>query len=94
MDFKRQKDLLKAEVGTLHKRVMDRNKDVLKSMGPALETCFRDLEIQVQLQNSENVGLQNEILEIKKELDELQHLINSCQNKVKMMEDDLGLYTS
>jgi len=94
MEFKRQKDLLKSEVGTLHKRVMDRNKDVLKSMGPALETCFRDLEIQVQLQKSENVGLQNEILEIKKELDELQHFINVCQNKVKMMEDDLGLYTN
>ena len=73
---------------------MNKNKDVLKALNPCLETCFKDLDIQIQLQTSENVGLQNEILESKKELDELQHFIDVCQNKVKKLEEELGLYTN
>jgi chromosome segregation ATPase len=92
IDFRKKKEILKAEVNKLHDDVKAKNDSVLRVLCPSLDNVMNDLTLNMNQQHEFNDRVQEDIVETKTEFDDLQFLMSTCRDKIQNLEEDLGLY--
>lgn len=92
VDFRKKKEVLKAEVNKLHDDVKAKNDSVLRVLCPSLDNAKADLNINIAQQAEFNDMVMEDIVEAKQEFDNLQMTISAFTDRIQNIEEDMGLY--
>ena len=74
-------------------KIVFANEETQKTLTPFVEGLFQNLTLAINNQKEENIKLQNQIIELKKEKSQIQQLILALIQKIAGLEEVVGNYS-
>ena len=74
-------------------KIIFANEETQKTLTPFVEGLFQNLTLAINNQKEENIKLQNQIIELKKEKSQIQQLILASIQKIAGLEELVGNYS-
>jgi len=92
-DYKREVAKLRQDINNMKNKIIYANEETQKTLNPLIEGLYNNLTLAINSQKEENVKLQNQLVELKKEKSQIQQLILISIQKVASMEELVGSYS-
>ena len=89
-EYKKEIELLRQEIGLMENHLSTQNDENVKVINPYIMSNFEDLTEQINKQRKENEHMQKQIVELKKEKSIMQQGIMHAQQKIAVLEDQVG----
>ncbi len=84
---------LRNDIDRMRETLESRDGELERALNPFIEALVQEQSMTIESQKEENLLLQNQISEIKKESAQLQFLILQANKKVATLQEEVGDYT-
>ena len=91
-EFRKQKEMLRVEINTLHQVVKQNNDAVLNYIGPNLQHCMKELKHEIKYQKRINEDVQENLNSLHVWAQSLRDIKNNCKMKMSRLEDSIGIF--
>lgn len=84
--------MLRQDIESMKRNIQNAGDDVSRIFNPFIESLTNELQLAIDNQKNENIHLQNQIMELKKEKTLLQMMIIKANQTAESLEEQVGNY--
>jgi len=92
-EYKMETARLRNDIDGMKANLEARDGEIERALAPFIESLIKEQSMTIESQKEENMLLQNQISEIKKETAQIQMLILQANKKVANLQEEVGDYT-